>query len=53
MGFGLIPCQKALLATGNSDPEEAMNWLFMHMEDSGMFSFLPQGYRIDTNLHLY
>ncbi|KAJ9102418.1 hypothetical protein QFC21_002818 [Naganishia friedmannii] len=34
MGFPLIRCQKALLATGNSDPEAAMNWLFEHMEDS-------------------
>ncbi|KAG8957804.1 hypothetical protein FRC03_009778 [Tulasnella sp. 419] len=34
MGFGLIPCQKALLATGNTaDAEVAMNWLFEHMED--------------------
>ncbi|GHJ87626.1 hypothetical protein NliqN6_4028 [Naganishia liquefaciens] len=33
MGFPLIRCQKALLATGNSDAEAAMNWLFQHMED--------------------
>ncbi|KAH9959709.1 ubiquitin carboxyl-terminal hydrolase 14 [Russula compacta] len=33
MGFPLIRCQKALLATGNSDPEAAMEWLFAHMED--------------------
>ncbi|KIK70466.1 hypothetical protein GYMLUDRAFT_234930 [Collybiopsis luxurians FD-317 M1] len=33
MGFPLIRCQKALLATGNSDPEAAMEWLFGHMED--------------------
>ncbi|KAJ9118772.1 hypothetical protein QFC24_005971 [Naganishia onofrii] len=36
MGFPQIRCQKALLATGNSDPEAATNWLFEHMEDSGM-----------------
>lgn len=36
MGFPTIRCQKALLATGNSDPEAAMNWLFQHMEDPGM-----------------
>lgn len=36
MGFPLIRCQKALLATGNSDAEAAMNWLFQHMEDPGM-----------------
>lgn len=35
MGFPLIRCQKALLATGNSDPEAAMEWLFAHMEDAG------------------
>ena len=33
MGFPEIRCQKALLATGNSNPETAMEWLFMHMED--------------------
>ena len=37
MGFPTIRCQKALLATGNSDPEAAMEWLFAHMEDPGMF----------------
>jgi ubiquitin carboxyl-terminal hydrolase 5/13 len=40
MGFPQIRCQKALLATGNSDPEAAMEWLFAHMEDPGM-SFTP------------
>jgi len=38
MGFPTIRCQKALLATGNSDPETAMEWLFAHMEDPGMFN---------------
>ena len=33
MGFPRIRCEKALHATGNSDPEAAMNWLFAHMED--------------------
>ncbi|THH30270.1 hypothetical protein EUX98_g3935 [Antrodiella citrinella] len=33
MGFPAIRCQKALLATGNSDPNTAMEWLFQHMED--------------------
>ncbi|TEB19535.1 ubiquitin carboxyl-terminal hydrolase 14 [Coprinellus micaceus] len=34
MGFPLIRCQKALLATGNNgDAEAAMEWLFGHMED--------------------
>lgn len=35
MGFPTIRCQKALLATGNNDPEAAMEWLFGHMEDPG------------------
>jgi uncharacterized UBP type Zn finger protein len=38
MGFPTIRCQKALLATGNSDPEAAMEWLFAHMEDPGMIN---------------
>lgn len=38
MGFPTIRCQKALLATGNSDPEAAMEWLFAHMEDPGTSS---------------
>ncbi|KAF7974371.1 hypothetical protein HWV62_12338 [Athelia sp. TMB] len=33
MGFPPVRCQKALLATGNSDAEAAMEWLFGHMED--------------------
>lgn len=35
MGFPTIRCQKALLATGNSGIEAAMEWLFNHMEDPG------------------
>lgn len=35
MGFPTVRCQKALLATGNSDAELAMSWLFEHMEDPG------------------
>jgi ubiquitin carboxyl-terminal hydrolase 5/13 len=38
MGFPLVRCQKALLATGNSDSEAAMEWLFAHMEDPGRLS---------------
>jgi len=34
MGFPTARCQKALLATGNSDAEAAMQWLFEHMEDA-------------------
>ena len=33
MGFPRVRCQKALHATGNSDADTAMNWLFAHMED--------------------
>lgn len=32
MGFPKVRCEKALHATGNSDPEAAMNWLFAHMD---------------------
>jgi ubiquitin carboxyl-terminal hydrolase 5/13 len=35
MGFPTVRCQKALLATGNSGAEVAMEWLFNHMEDPG------------------
>jgi ubiquitin carboxyl-terminal hydrolase 5/13 len=38
MGFPLIRCQNALLATGNNDAEAAMEWLFAHMEDPGWYS---------------
>jgi ubiquitin carboxyl-terminal hydrolase 5/13 len=33
MGFSQNRSRKALLATGNSDPEAAMEWLFAHMDD--------------------
>ena len=33
MGFPRVRCEKALHATGNSDADAAMNWLFAHMED--------------------
>ncbi|KAH0826369.1 hypothetical protein J3R83DRAFT_5331 [Lanmaoa asiatica] len=33
MGFPTVRCQRALLATGNSSAEAAMEWLFNHMED--------------------
>lgn len=33
MGFPRVRCEKALHATGNSDPDVATNWLFAHMED--------------------
>lgn len=39
MGFPAVRCQKALLATGNSDPQAAMEWLFQHMDDPGRFDW--------------
>jgi ubiquitin carboxyl-terminal hydrolase 5/13 len=39
MGFPLVRCQKALLATGNNNAEAAMEWLFMHMDDPGSLIF--------------
>lgn len=34
MGFPEIRAQKALHATGNQDPDSALNWLLAHMDDS-------------------
>ncbi|KAI0554648.1 ubiquitin carboxyl-terminal hydrolase 14 [Xylaria curta] len=36
MGFPRNRCEKALHATGNSDANVAMEWLFAHMEDEGI-----------------
>ncbi|KAI2624475.1 ubiquitin carboxyl-terminal hydrolase 14 [Xylaria nigripes] len=36
MGFPRNRCEKALYATGNSDENVAMEWLFAHMEDEGI-----------------
>src|SRR5690606_23023293 len=33
MGFPRVRCEKALHATGNSDANAAMEWLFAHMDD--------------------
>lgn len=33
MGFPEVRCVKALYHTGNANAEEAMNWLFAHMDD--------------------
>jgi len=33
MGFPRVRCERALHATGNSDGNAAMEWLFAHMED--------------------
>jgi ubiquitin carboxyl-terminal hydrolase 5/13 len=35
MGFPTIRCQRALLATGNSGADAAMEWLFSHLDDPG------------------
>ncbi|WVQ93263.1 hypothetical protein IAU59_000329 [Kwoniella sp. CBS 9459] len=43
MGFPTVRCQKALLATGNSDAEVAMGWLFEHMEDPDIDSPIQLG----------
>ncbi|KAK3332749.1 hypothetical protein B0T19DRAFT_110833 [Cercophora scortea] len=34
MGFPRVRCEKALHATGNTDADSAMNWLFSHMDDA-------------------
>lgn len=34
-GFSRVRCVKALLATGNSTADAAMDWLIAHMEDAG------------------
>ncbi|KAF9043207.1 hypothetical protein BJ165DRAFT_1483335 [Panaeolus papilionaceus] len=42
MGFPLVRCQRALLATGNgSDAEAAMEWLFSHMDDPNIDDPIP------------
>jgi len=41
MGFPKVRCQKALLATGNGDPNAAMEWLFEHMEAPGIDDPIP------------
>lgn len=43
MGFPVNRCKKALYATGNGDPNAAMEWLFAHMEDPDIDSPLELG----------
>lgn len=43
MGFPRNRCEKALHATGNSDPNAAMEWLFQHMEDPDIDTPLDLG----------
>ncbi|CAG8477110.1 7295_t:CDS:2 [Paraglomus brasilianum] len=38
MGFPEIRCKKALIATDNRDAETALNWIFGHMDDPGMYN---------------
>ncbi|PJF17033.1 hypothetical protein PSACC_03157 [Paramicrosporidium saccamoebae] len=33
MGFPLAKCKKAIIETGNSGSEAALNWIFEHMDD--------------------
>ena len=37
MGFPENRCKRAMMNTGNSGAEAAMNWLFEHMEDPGIY----------------
>ena len=43
MGFSEIRCTKALLATGNQGSENAMNWLFEHMDDPDIDAPISNG----------
>ena len=43
MGFPRNRCEKALHATGNSDANTAMEWLFAHMEDPDIDAPLDLG----------
>jgi len=43
MGFPRNRCEKALHATGNSDANAAMEWLFGHMEDPDIDAPLDLG----------
>jgi ubiquitin carboxyl-terminal hydrolase 5/13 len=43
MGFPRNRCEKALHATGNSDANAAMEWLFQHMEDPDIDAPLDLG----------
>ena len=43
MGFSRNRCERALHATGNSDPNAAMEWVFGHMEDPDIDAPLDLG----------
>ncbi|KAK3291447.1 uncharacterized protein B0H64DRAFT_246030 [Chaetomium fimeti] len=43
MGFPKVRCEKALHATGNSDANAAMEWLFAHMDDPDIDAPLDLG----------
>jgi len=43
MGFPRVLCDKGLHATGNSDANAAMEWVFQHMEDPDIYDPLDLG----------
>ncbi|KAJ4287502.1 ubiquitin C-terminal hydrolase Ubp14 [Collariella sp. IMI 366227] len=43
MGFPRVRCEKALHATGNTDANAAMEWLFSHMDDPDIDAPLDLG----------
>jgi ubiquitin carboxyl-terminal hydrolase 5/13 len=49
MGFPRNRCEKALHATGNSDANAAMEWLFQHMEDPDIDAPLDLGGGVGTS----
>ena len=48
MGFSRVRCEKALHATGNTDADTAMTWLFAHMEDADIDTPLDLGPAVGT-----
>jgi len=42
MGFSRNRCERALVATGNSGADAAMNWIFEHMDDADVDLPLPK-----------
>ena len=54
MGIPAFCYQKALLATGNSGAEAAMEWLFSHMDNPGLSHVLalPSFFRFSSALLL-
>ncbi|KAK5000217.1 ubiquitin C-terminal hydrolase Ubp14 [Elasticomyces elasticus] len=48
MGFPRVRCEKALRATGNSDANAAMEWLFQHMEDPDIDEPVDHGDKVEN-----